>query len=355
MIDSEQKLAGLLPRLREAPWIALDTEADSLHAYPEKLCLLQLSFPGADILIDPLAPLDFKDLLQLLHTHELILHGADYDLRLLRKHFNFAPHAIFDTMLASRLLGVREFGLLHLVHKYLGVKLEKGPQKANWARRPLTPRMEIYARNDTHYLQPLAELLRAELREKNRLSWHQETCARLVAECAQLRVIDPDDIWRVKGSQHLEPAALAVLRELWHWREKEAIRTNKPPFFILSPETMVRLAEAALEPRDRHALLSDHLSAHRREGIIKAISRGLEVKSPPGRLVRHTSYRQTETERRRMHDLQRRRNKTASELGIDPTLIASRATLVLLAKDWEIHQSELMPWQRDLLKAGATH
>jgi ribonuclease D len=350
MIDSEQKLAGLLPKLREASWIAVDTEADSLHAYPEKLCLIQLSVTGADELVDPLVPLDFKDLVQVLRSHELIMHGADYDLRLLRKHFNFVPHIIFDTMLASRLLGVREFGLTNLVHQYLGVKLEKGPQKANWARRPLTERMVAYARNDTRYLKPLADILRAELREKGRLKWHQEACTQLIGECSQLRVTDPDEVWRVKGSQHLEPAALAVLRELWHWREQEAIRTNKPPFFILSPELMVHLARAAVDPRNNHPPISANMSAHRREAIHKAVARGLEVKSPPSRLMRRNSYRQSEAERRRMHELQRRRNKSASELGIDPTLIASRATLVLLAKDWDLHQKELMPWQRELLK-----
>ncbi len=163
MIDSEQKLSAFLLALKTAGWVALDTEADSLHAYPEKLCLVQLSIEGSDVLLDPLSRMDYKPVLEVLQKQELIMHGADYDLRLLRRHFGFVPDAIFDTMLAGRLLGVRQFGLNDLVMKLLGVKLEKGPQKANWARRPLTPRMESYARNDTHYLKPLADILRAEL------------------------------------------------------------------------------------------------------------------------------------------------------------------------------------------------
>ena len=94
------------------------------------------------------------------------MHGADYDLRLLRKHHEFVPSAIFDTMLAARLLGERQFGLSSLVEKFLGVKLDKGSQKADWARRPLTERMETYARNDTHYLKPLADKLKLELQNK---------------------------------------------------------------------------------------------------------------------------------------------------------------------------------------------
>ena len=159
-------MAALLPKLQAARWLALDTEADSLHAYPEKLCLIQISIEGADVILDPLARVDFAPACDILRQHELILHGADYDLRLLRKSFGFVPGAIFDTMIAARLLGYREFGLSNLVQKHLGVTLEKGPQKANWGRRPLTPRMEAYARNDTRHLKALSDLLRTQLEDK---------------------------------------------------------------------------------------------------------------------------------------------------------------------------------------------
>src|SRR5580698_2750919 len=112
MIDSDGKLAEFLPVLRAADWVALDTEADSLHAYPEKLCLIQITVGEEDWLVDPLASLDLTALWEELKRHPLILHGADYDLRLLRKNHGFVPSRIFDTMLASRLLGDREFGLV---------------------------------------------------------------------------------------------------------------------------------------------------------------------------------------------------------------------------------------------------
>lgn len=348
MIDTDEKLAAFLPRLAEADWIAVDTEADSLHAYPEKLCLIQISIAGVDELLDPLSSMDTRPLLEILGRRELIFHGADYDLRLLRKSCGFVPSAISDTMLASRLLGYREFGLNHLVSKHLGVPLEKGPQKANWARRPLTPRMEIYARNDTHYLKPLSDLLLAQLKEKGRLGWHRETCARLVSDCAQFRPTDPDLTWRVKGSHHLSPASLAVLREIWHWREREAIEANKPPYFVLAPELMVELAVAAAQSRDLQAILPRHLWPRRRERILKAIAAGLAVEDPP-KILRHKSTRQTEAEKRRMTELEKRRNLRATELDLDPTLIASRAMLVMLARDWTAHEKALMSWQKQLL------
>ena len=235
VIDTEQKLAAFLPVLHAADWVAVDTEADSLHAYPEKVCLIQISTVSGDRLVDPLARLNLDPLLDALSGHELIMHGADYDLRLLRKHHEFVPSAIFDTMLAARLLGLRQFGLSHLVEKYLGVKLEKGPQKANWALRPLTERMERYARNDTHYLKPLADRLKPELEAKGRLAWHQESCARLIQDSTTHRPADMDSVWRIKGSHLLEPpgagrpaGALAVARNGGRRRQQAALLCHEP-------------------------------------------------------------------------------------------------------------------------------
>jgi ribonuclease D len=218
VIDTDAKLAAVLPALNSATWLALDTEADSLHAYPEKVCLIQISTAAGDRLIDPLARVNLDPLFAALGRHDLIMHGADYDLRLLHRHHEFVPRTIFDTMLAARLLGERQFGLGSLVEKFLGVTLDKGPQKADWARRPLTERMETYARNDTRHLKPLAERLKHELQQKSRLDWHAESCARLIADCSQPPVMDDDSVWRVKGSHALGRPALAVLRELWQLR-----------------------------------------------------------------------------------------------------------------------------------------
>lgn len=348
MIDSDEKLAAFLPRLNAAAWLAIDTEADSLHAYPEKLCLLQVSTAGTDELIDPLAPIKLQPAFEVFSRHELILHGADYDLRLLRKHHGFAPTAIFDTMLAARLLGVREFGLGNLVEKFLGVKLEKGPQKANWARRPLTPRMEIYARNDTRHLKPLADLLAADLTAKGRLDWHRQTCIRLLQDSADISPPDADTVWRVKGCHHLHGQALAVVRALWQWREDEAIASNRPPFFILSPEAIVHLASSAAAGRDPESAIPRFLTPRRRKGVLKAVAIGLSDPRPPGPL-RRKGRRLSENEKRRLHSLEDRRNARAAQLVLDPTLIASRAQLIALAHDWEAHEGELLPWQRDLL------
>ncbi len=352
MIDTEAKLSVFLPNLRAATWVAVDTEADSLHAYPEKVCLIQISTVAGDELIDPLAGLNLDPVLDALSAHELIMHGADYDLRLLRKHHEFVPSAIFDTMLAARLLGDRQFGYSNLVEKYLGVKLEKGPQKANWALRPLTERMEKYARNDTHYLRPLEDKLHAALEARGRLAWHEEACARLVSESTQNRPADMDSVWRVKGSHLLGRPALAILRELWQWRESEAVAANRPPFFVISHQSLIDIAAAAATGRPVDLFIPRNVSDRRREGIANAIAEGLGL--PPDKfpkLLERINRRPTDAERKRHFELQKCRDARAHELGIDPTLIASRATLNDLARNWDKHAGELMAWQRELLQS----
>ncbi len=351
MIDTDVKLAALLPKLRAAQWLALDTEADSLHAYPEKVCLIQISTTHGDELVDPLAPINLDPLFDVFNGRELIFHAADYDLRLLEKHHQFRPSAIFDTMLAARLLGERQFGLSALVENFLGVKLDKGSQKADWAQRPLTEKMEIYARNDTHHLKPLADKLESALKTKGRLAWHQESCARLIEDCSRPAIVDTDAVWRVKGSSILNRPALAILRELWQWREKEAIAYCRPPFFVLSHERMVDIADAAAAQQPFDQILPPKMSPRRRETLLESVKAGLAV--PASRhpeILRHEFRRPNEAEFRRFREIEKRRNAHAHELAIDPTLIASKAVIGDLARDWDKYAPELMNWQRELLK-----
>jgi ribonuclease D len=349
VIDTNEKLSEFLARLPGAQWIALDTEADSLHAYPEKLCLLQISIASFDELVDPLSKIDLAPLWKELIKHELIFHAADYDLRLLRKNHNFVPEKIFDTMLAARLLGEKEFSLTNLVKNFVGVELEKGSQKADWARRPLTEKMENYARNDTRYLKPISDILRRKLEEKGRVSWHQESCARLIEDCSELPSADIES-WRIKGSHKLGRAPLAVLRELWRWREKEATAANKPPYFILSHEVLVEIAAAAGTARNWLELLPRHLNPRRTKDLEDAVKNGLAVsdKDQPS-IIQVIVPRPTENEKRRFIEFSKIRDAAAEKLQIDPTLIASRATLGLLSQNWEHHSKELMNWQRELL------
>src|SRR5438094_8959730 len=149
LIATSSQLAGLLPLIEQNARIAVDTEADSLHCYREKLCLLQVSLPEGDFLVDPLVENNLASLADTLARKEIVLHGADYDLRLLRRALNFQPVRLFDTVIAARLLGIREFSYAALVENYFRSELAKGSQKANWALRPLTPKTEGYGCNES--------------------------------------------------------------------------------------------------------------------------------------------------------------------------------------------------------------
>jgi ribonuclease D len=350
VIADQSRLEEVLPGLEASGWIAIDTEADSLHAYPEKLCLLQISSEEGDHLVDTLSQVNLAPLLKIFKNHQLILHGADYDLRLLRRTFNFIPTHIFDTMTAARLLGYTQFGLQHLVEKHLGVKLEKGAQKMNWARRPLTNRMEEYARNDTRYLRPLADVLRAQLEQKGRLEWQNETCAQLIDDCAEVPVVDADSVWRMRGSDRLDRRGLAVLKELWKWREKEAVAANKPPFFILNHDVLLSLAHEAERIPHIERLIPPRLSTRKREAILHTIAHAKNIPDHdlPSKRV-NVLYQPTVDEQRRFFALRQSRDRKAHDLGIDPTLIASRSTLVLLSQDFKKYEDKLMHWQRKLL------
>ena len=349
MITSVRQLGDLISQLKTQDRIALDTEADSLHCYREKLCLLQVSIPAHDLIVDPLADVDLAPLCDALADKEIVLHGADYDLRLLRRNLNFVPQRVFDTVIAARLIGIREFSYASLVKRYFDVELTKGSQKANWAQRPLSKRMEEYARNDTHYLLTLAERFEKELETLGRIDWFRQSCQRALEQAAIDRERDVDAAWRISGAGALRGRASAVLRELWNWREKEAEAADRPPFHILQNRELLHSAE-----RFAHGETPDykHFSDRRRRAFREAGERGMNLpeKEWPVRPKR-SGTRPTAEVIRRTEKLRHDRDHAAKELHIEASFIAPRATLEAIAADSSRADALLVPWQRDLLKS----
>jgi ribonuclease D len=352
VIDTDEKLAELLRTVCDAPWLAVDTEADSLHSHPEKLCLIQIGIPGLDELVDPLAKINLQPLWELLGSREIMLHGADYDLRLFAKHHQFSPTCIFDTMIASRLLGIRQFGLSNLVELFIGVKLEKGPQKSDWSKRPLTDRMMQYARNDTHHLFTITDNLKRQLTEKGRLDWCRESCDRSLADNSKYVPPDPDRVWRIKGSAKLQRAEMAVLRELWQWREEEAVAADKPPFFVMKHDHLISISGDSVAGRDWKQIIPRRFSPRRTNSLKDAVARGLSCpEAAYPEKFRGKPYHPTEVEKKQFTNLRAIRDGHAEKLEIDATLIASRETLELLSrKESDDAWQNLMNWQRELLQ-----
>jgi ribonuclease D len=370
VITDAARLASLIEQIEPADRVAVDTEADSLHSYREKLCLLQISVPAPDAvgvsdagqsvspghesvrtvcdhIVDPLANIDLEPLRRALETKKIVLHGADYDLRMLRRGLNLAASKIFDTLIAARLLGIREFSLAALVKRYFGLTLLKGSQKANWAQRPLPARMAEYAINDVRYLLPLAEKLKAELVRYERWDWLLQSCQRAIEQAAVARTRDHDERWRIRGSGLHRGRSASVLRALWHWREKEAEKADRPPFHVLRNEELLK---AAVKFASGSVPDYKHFSFRRRQAFLEAAQTALrapESEWPVSR--RRFGTRPSNEAVQRAEELQRRRNRSAEELGLEPSFIAPRSTLEAIAADDARTAALLVPWQRELL------
>jgi len=347
VISTSESLAEFLEPLRHATRVSLDTEADSLHCYFEKLCLIQISIPGHDVLIDPLADVSLEPLFAELQRHEVILQGLDYDLRLLRRAGMEEIGGVFDTMIAARLTGIQEFSLAALLERHFGIVLAKGSQKANWAKRPLSPKMEEYARNDTRHLLPLAEKLEEDLVRLGRREWFLQSCDKAIAATRINRERDLDSAWRITGSGDLRGRAAAVMRGLWMWRDEEARKVDRPSFHILRNDLLIDSAKRFAAGERVHIA---HLSGGRLKRFFAAAEAALALpESEWPRFVRNPRSRPTPEQERRFAEFKTRRDRAAAEHRIDPSLIASKSVLEALAADVEGTLPSLLPWQRMLL------
>ena len=347
MIATPEPLNELIAAIAGIDRIAIDTEADSLHCYFEKLCLVQLSIPGRDELIDPLAGFSIAPFCEELARHELVIHGADYDLRLMARAGDLKATRVFDTMIAARLTGRTEFSLAALLSANFGVTLAKQSQKANWARRPLPPQMLEYAVKDTHYLLPLAQKLEEELRVLGRTEWFAQSCEKAIVSAAATRVRDTENAWRISGSSDLRGRSAAVLRALWNWRDAEARAVDRPAFHILQNELLIECARAFDAGQ---VMVPRHLAGSRRRRFEEAAGEGLRVPEAewPER-IRRPRLRPTSEQTRLFNHYKTERDKAAALLALDPSIIAPKAAIEAVASNPAEAHEKLMPWQRALL------
>ena len=360
-IDTNDGLDRLIVSLRGASRVALDTEADSLHHYFEKVCLVQLSFQGRAYIVDPLADIRLELLLQELTNKQLVFHGAEYDLRMLMAGYRFRPDGkIFDTMLGAQLVEGEARSLVALARQYFGVELTKQGQRSDWSRRPLTDGQLIYACNDTRHLEAIADHLEGELRRLGRLEWHRESCRRMVKTTGQEKPpADPERVWRIKGLVELDRRQLAFVREIWHWREREAQKADLPPFKVIGNQLIIELALWASEGKNRSLAGGPKLPRNcvgaRLHGLEEAIQRARQMPEPDWPPLR-TGNNHVQVEYPPELDLLRAEcDRLAAELGIESSLVASRRQLEAISLTHPTTPEELqkaghlMDWQTELL------
>jgi ribonuclease D len=359
-ISTTGQLEALVDGLGTGP-LALDTEADSLHHYPERVCLVQLQAGGESYLIDPLASVDLAPLARPLADRSILklLHGADYDLRGLHRDFGLEIRGLFDTMIAARLVGKTSFGLAALLRDHFGLCLDKKYQRADWSRRPLPAAMVRYAALDTLYLEPLAAKLREGLQGLDRIAWAEEEFRRL--EDVRWRdEPDPEAYRRIKGASTLGRRGLAALRELATRREAEARKRGRPPFKVLSNDVLVRLARRLPSNADDLAEIEGFPSAWRTGHLSRLVLDAARVaKDLPDEDLPHQRSRKRPSRspghEARLRGLCKARDVVAASLGLEPSVLAAKSVLeqALLAREHG-EPPESVPglrrWQADLLR-----
>ncbi|HEX7336371.1 MAG TPA: HRDC domain-containing protein [Gemmatimonadales bacterium] len=338
LIQSQAELERLFERLRGEQILAVDTEAASFHRYRDRIYLLQLSTRSETAVVDPLAVSSLAPLAAMLTDPqvEIVFHDADYDLRLLDLEHGFRANNLFDTRIAAQLLNEPGVGLAALLEKYFNVRLDKRYQRADWSARPLSREMLEYAAADTRHLLELRDLLRDQLRAKGRLGWAEEEFELLREVRWTVPSSEEPGFLRMKGAKALPGRGLAVLRELFLWREETARRADKAAFRILNNEPMLAMAQQP--PPDLAALkavrgVGQDQAERRGREILAAVQRGLDV--PEGELPRF------ERPRRRPHDpayearlerLKVERNQLAARYELAPGVLCPNGTLEAIAR-----------------------
>lgn len=359
LIDSPDQLPPFLAALDRVKEVALDTEADNMYHYQTRVCLLQFLVDGKVWLVDLMPTLPLEPLWAKLATKHLVMHGSDFDLRLLHEHCGFRPVSLFDTMLAAQLLNHQRIGLAALLSEHFGVTLDKGGQKANWSKRPLTPKLLDYAALDVWHLPALRDILTRELSRLGRLDWMEQQCRRQIESGSTGFPPDDENAWRVGPADRLRGHGLGTLHAIWHWREEWARKIDVPPFKVCSNDVLARIALAAERGDSSDAIMGTVNLGKRHPRLAPSLHAAITagITRDPQTLPRRPRTERTSLsleETARQDRIKAARDKIAARLKIEPTLIANRSQLVQIARAPGKINEVLLPWQASLLSTDAS-
>jgi ribonuclease D len=353
LITTTEQLRAMLPGWQREALIALDTESNSLFAYREQICLVQLSTRSHDYLIDPIT-VDLEPLRPLFADPavEKVFHASEYDLICLKRDFDFVFANVFDTMFAARVLGRKQFGLAALLIEFFDVQTDKHFQRADWSLRPLPPAQLQYAQQDTHYLPVIRDELMAELEAAHQMDEARELFDALSAVQPGHSSFDEDGYWRIASARDFNRRQMAKLRELYLWRDSMAQHANCPPFKIIADQSLTALIEA--NPRNQSDLFSirglpSALAKRYGRDLMNALSRGNLAPLPdrPERPPRPEPIVQA-----RYDALQTWRKTRAAMRGVESDVIISKEAMWAMANlpphtlDDLLNVPGLGPWRR---------
>lgn len=336
--------------------IALDTESNSFHHYPEQLCLIQIASRHKVYIIDTIALYDLAPLRDVLADVSIrkVIHAAGNDIRGLDRHYGLHIHNLFDTSIAARFTGITRFGLAALTRDLLGITINKSKQlqRTDWGRRPLSAEALEYAATDVRHLLTLREILDQRLRTLRRTAWVAEECARI----EEVRYTAPNletAYLSVKGAKDLDGRGLAVLQSLFLFREEEARRQHRPPFFVLPHASLIFLATSPEAALSEVPGLGQTGLKRFGQGLQQALRNGI-IASPIRRPHSIRAVRASEEQVQRLSRLKEWRTSLGSSISLDPSLLWPLTSLERLAKapytlSVELTSDNIRHWQHDVV------
>jgi len=329
-IDNQGALENALPALSAGPYLAVDTESNSLYAYQEQVCLIQCSTEVNDYLIDGMAGLDLSALGVIFADDRVqkIFHAAEYDIICLRRDYGFSFVNLFDTMQAARILGFQQLGLSAMLEGQFRLQPVKSFQKANWGKRPLSDEMKKYARVDTHYLITLRERLALQLEKNGLMALADEDFQRLCA--SENNQHDLSSYTQIRGYHKLSPRELAVLDALCDYRDQKAKQLDRPHFKVIGSRALLSIAQAVPENTaelGRVKDLSPRLANRFGKALLAAVQKG--KKAPPIFPEKHT--RPSNAYIKRIDTLKDWRKKKGSQMGVQSDIVLPRDILEEIA------------------------
>lgn len=365
-VESMEQAGELVRELSSAPRFALDCEAAGFHRYSDSLCLLQITVAGQDWVVDPLAfdpiplirePIERSDV-------QVVMHGSDFDLRLLSRDLGIRLRGLVDTQIQASLLGLDGLGLASLLEKRYDVRLSKKYQRADWANRPLTDGMLDYAASDTRYLERLTDELDGELEAMGRLEWAREEYEAL--EAVSDGAAEPDEpedpVIRIKGARHLSPRQVTALRRALQWRDEIARERDRATFRVIGNKPLVEAV--ALAPRRVEELAEikgfpGGLAREEGKELLRRLREVAELSdeelTPYPRGVRRNSGRPPQELEEVFDRLKDARNDAADSIGLPRGTLLANAVLVGIAKAAPANREELLAidgmrrWKADVL------
>jgi len=353
IVSQAAQLDASVRAMLDSSEIALDTESNSFHRYPEQLCLIQIATHHRVYVIDAILLKEIGTLKEVLDSSiTKVVHGADYDIRSLNRHYGFRIRNVYDTNIAARFAGLTRVGLAALLEDLLGVTIPKSTQlqRADWGQRPLSAKAIDYAATDVRHLFALKETLVQRLQAMGRTEWVTEECARL----EEVRYAAPslETAYRsIKGTKDLNGRGLAILRSLFLFREEEALRQHRPPFFVIPHTALITLATSPTMALSEVPGLGQTGLKRFGLGLQQALREGLAA-PPISRPLPMTNKRMSREQIQRLGHLKAWRISLGTTLSLDPSLLWPTASLERLAKapdmlDSELTSADIRHWQRE--------